>query len=201
MAYRISKISVGLMVAFFATTTFAQEQMSKMPREVNITTDSAYGWLPSEAQDSQVLAAVKLYYATIDGGNYRGAYTMMAPTNQQLIPYEDYAANAMDFHAQSGSVIERRVLKVTWTKDPANAPFPGIYAAIDIAARFDNIDRYCGYIVLYQKNDADDFKVMREESNLIDNVTAKNIEQTKSRAFLNQTWAELSANCPNYPVN
>lgn len=195
----LSKFTAGLIVAVFATSVQAQAQTQILPREVNITSDSAPGWLPSEAEDSKVLAAAKLYYSTVDSGDYRRAYEMMAPINQQSIPYKQFVTNGQDFQTKSGKVIERRILKVTWTKDPANAPFPGIYAAIDIAGRFANIDRYCGYIVLYQKTEGDEFKLMREESNLIDNATAQNIEQTKSRAFLDQTWATLAANCPNYP--
>jgi hypothetical protein len=59
-------------------------------------------------------------------------------------------------------------MKVMWTRDPPSGPFPGIYAAIDIASHYANVDRHCGYVVLYQKTVSDGFEIMRQESNFID---------------------------------
>jgi hypothetical protein len=59
-------------------------------------------------------------------------------------------------------------------------------AAVDIATRFSTVDRYCGYVILYQKPSGGDFEVMREEINYIDNATAAKIEQEQSRAALDR---------------
>jgi hypothetical protein len=89
-------------------------------------------------------------------------------------------------------------LKVTWTKDPAQAPLPGIYAAIDLAGQFANVDRDCGYIVLYQQPAGGDFAIMRRENNYLDNATARNIEEKQSKAEVEKIWGRLSRYCPNY---
>jgi hypothetical protein len=94
--------------------------------------------------------------------------------------------------------MQRTILKVTWTKDPAAAPFPGVYAAIDIATHFVNVDRHCGYVVLCQRPSGGDFEVMRQESNFIDNTTAEKVERQQSRVALDKSWAALAGNCPNY---
>ncbi|HEX5412364.1 MAG TPA: hypothetical protein VFZ27_10950 [Terriglobia bacterium] len=95
-------------------------------------------------------------------------------------------------------MITRKILKVTWTKDPQQAPFPGVYAAVDISARYQKADRFCGYLVLYQHRSGGDFEVMREEQNFIDNTTAEKMEEQQSRIALDQAWAALAVNCPNY---
>jgi hypothetical protein len=100
--------------------------------------------------------------------------------------------------ARSGQLKQRSILKITWTKDPAAAPAPGVYAAIEVASRYNGVDRHCGYVVLYQKSDGDNFQVMRQESNFIENAMAQKIEQEKSRAELDKLGASLAANCPNY---
>ncbi|MDI7776125.1 DUF4019 domain-containing protein [Asticcacaulis sp. EMRT-3] len=179
----------------------ASATLNKPWREVNITTDSAKGWLPSEAEFKSVTFAVQRYFAAIDNGEYKQAYDMMAPIDQQNQTYDEFAKNNRNFLEQAGSTKQRTVLKITWTKDPADAPFPGIYVAVDIAGKFANIDRECGYLVFYQKSENDDFKLMREESNFISNADAKDIERTKSRATLDQLWTSLSTNCPNYSAN
>jgi hypothetical protein len=74
-----------------------------------------------------------------------------------------------------------------------------VYAAVDIATRFANVDRHCGFVVLYQKSPGQDFEIMRQESNFIDNATAQNVERQQSRAALDHMWAGLAKNCPNYP--
>jgi hypothetical protein len=96
-------------------------------------------------------------------------------------------------------LVRRDILKVTWTKDPAAAPFRGVYAAIDIASQFVRIDRHCGFVVLYQKPSGGDFEILRQERNFIDNATAAKIEQEQSRGALDHIWAALAVNCPNYP--
>ena len=84
--------------------------------------------------------------------------------------------------------MQRNILRITWTKDPAAAPFPGVYVAVDIAAHFGNVDRHCGYVVLYQRPSGGEFEIMREESNFIDNATAEAIERQQSRAVLDRSW-------------
>jgi Protein of unknown function (DUF4019) len=181
-----------------AANVFAQTVSPKILSEINVTSDSAPGWRPSEKQRQDVIKAAGDYLAGRDEGRYEGAYASMTDVNKRTMPFDRFVQESKTFHAQSGPLTQRTFLKVTWTKDPASAPIPGIYAAIDVASHYQNVDRHCGYVVLYQKNDGDKFGVMREESNFIDNAMARNIEQQKSRAELDRMWAKLAANCPNY---
>jgi hypothetical protein len=176
----------------------AQLAPSNAPATINITSDSAPGWLPSERQRQDVIKSVGNYLSALDEGRYDGAYAMMAEGNKRAVPFQQFVDGSQAFHARSGALKQRSILKVTWTKDPAAAPQPGIYAAIDVASRYESVDRHCGYVVLYQKNDGDNFQVMRREANFIDNAMAQKIEQEKSRAELDRLWARLAANCPNH---
>ena len=64
-------------------------------------------------------------------------------------------------------------------------------------SRFANVDRHCGYLVLYQPPSGGGFQVMREESNYMDNATAAGLA-AQSPVAAEQAWVKLSANCPNY---
>jgi hypothetical protein len=195
----------AMMLSGFASAGGAQQPSAptndgsaKVAREVNITSDSAPGWIPSETLEQQVVLTTKDYFSALDSGQYQRAYEMMVPITRQSLPYPQFMERSRRFHDLAGPVQRRSTLKITWTKDPARAPFPGVYAAVDVAGKFANVDRECGYIVFYQKPSGGNFQLMRVESNFIDNAQAENIERTKSRAVLDELWATLSANCPNY---
>lgn len=198
-----ARVSCAVLIAVAAgiagvATAAAQTTSPKIFTEINITADSAPGWVPSEKQRQDVVETAGDFLSKLDQGWYDGAYAMMSDINKRSAPFEQFSRHYQTFRVQSGPLTQRTFLKVTWTKDPASAPAPGIYAAIDVASRYQNVDRHCGFVVLYQKNDADKFEVMRQESNFVDNAMAQKIEQQKSRAELDKLWARLAMNCPNY---
>jgi len=187
------RLAIIASVALFALGASAQPE--KHLREVNVTADSAPGWLPSVAQSQLAEKAALAYLAAEDAGKASDAYGFFADLNKQNTPFAEYEKNVKHSMEQLGPVLERRIVRVTWTKDSPQAPVPGIFAAIDFASRFTKADRHCGYIVLYQAREGDEFKVMREEANFIDNETAARVAPGE----VDRIWAQLSANCPNYP--
>jgi len=170
------------------------------PEEINITSDSAPGWLPSADQRAQIPQAARNFLATLDGGQYVKAYDLMTERQKKSIPLDEFAKQLTEFNAEAGPVKERRIVKVTWTKDPANAPAPGIYAAVDLVSRFANVDRHCGFIVLYQRDARAPFLVARQEDNYMTNAQARQIELKQSRQAVDDVWSQLARNCPNYEV-
>ncbi|HEY5338461.1 MAG TPA: DUF4019 domain-containing protein [Rhizomicrobium sp.] len=190
----------ALFVLSASTTVHGQDtsKPAQPMRVINLTSDSAPGWRPSVEQSTLVEKTARDYFAAKDADRTEDAYRYLAKIDAKDQPFDQYAADLKKFNAQSGPVIERRLIKVTWTKDPQQAPMPGVYAAIDMASRFANIDRHCGYVVLYQEPAGGGFSVMREESNFIDNSSAAGIERVHGAASLDQMWAQLSSNCPNY---
>jgi Protein of unknown function (DUF4019) len=186
-------LSIAAAMFFSASSVQSDETAAKpAPRVINITSDSAPGWLPSVAQSDTAEQTARDYLAAEDAGRAEDAYGYFADLNKQHTPLADYKTNMEKMNAELGPVIERRIVKVTWTKDSPQAPIPGVYAAIDLISRFANADRHCGYLILYQAPVGDDFKVMREEANFMDNKTA-------NASGAEEAWAKLSVNCPNYP--
>jgi len=185
-------LSIAAAMFFSASSAQSDETAAKpAPRVINITTDSAPGWLPSVAQGDMAEQTARDYLAAEDAGRAEDAYGYFADLNKQNTSLADYKTNIEKMNAEIGPVIERRIVKVTWTKDSPQAPIPGVYAAIDLVSRFANADRYCGFLILYQASAGGDFKVMREEANFMNN-------QTASASGADEAWAKLSTNCPNY---
>jgi hypothetical protein len=171
------------------------------PPQINVTTDSAPGWLPTVDQIEQVRRTTRDFLAAKEAGRAMDAYALLAEGDKKDQPFEVFADGIARFNRKAGPAKETRIVKVTWTKDPAQAPAPGIYAALDITSRYENIDRYCGYIVLYQAPTGGGFRVTREEANFLDNATARTIEKQHSRADVDKAWSQLIAHCPNYPAD
>lgn len=198
-----SHFKVAMLVSLTASASPVAAQAPARPiapREVNITTDSAQGWLPSEQLERDVKKAFDRYYAAVDGGNFRDAYEMLTDGHKAMLTFKQFEQQSKRFHTQAGSLLRREVLKITWTKNPANAPYAGVYAAIDEAATFRGVDRQCGYVFIYQARTDGDLKVMRVENNFIDNASATEISRTQSASELNRMWAALSGNCPNFAL-
>jgi hypothetical protein len=172
----------------------------RVPREVSVTKDSAPGWVPSAELEDSARRAASAYLDALDQGHFLDAYALRADNNRQD-SFDNFSDRVKTFNALSGAVIERRLTKITWTKNPANAPAPGIYAAIDLVSSFKNIDRDCGYVVLYQPPAGGDFRVIREENAYLDNATAQQIFSSQSSVGVDKAWASLSSRCPNYPRN
>jgi uncharacterized protein DUF4019 len=167
------------------------------PEQINVTSDSAPGWVPSTDQRAQVPQIIQDFLAALDGGQYQKAYGLMTESQKALESFDRFSNRIREFNAEAGAAKERRILKITWTKDPANAPAPGVYAAVDLASRFENIDRHCGYIVLHQRDAGLPFLVARQEDNYITNEHARQIAMKQSAQAVDEIWGRLSRNCPN----
>ena len=188
----IRRYAIPLVALLILLPTAALAQAK--PREVNITPDSAPGWLPSEGLERQALDAMRAYFAAWESGKADQAYALMTPINREALAYPDFQKMTANFSSEAGTLVERRVLKVTWTKDPPDAPSPGIYVAIDESARYTGIARQCGYIVLFQAPVGGPFQVMRVENSFISDASAAKMAPGEADA----QWKKLSAVCPNY---
>ena len=186
-----------LVLAALAATPLAAYAQN-LPRVINLSSESTPGWTPSVALEREVLRTHAAYFAAIESGDFATAYAMIAPINRQTSA-EVFAQQGQERRAADGALIDRTIVKLTWTKDPPNAPFPGIYAAIDVTSRHANIDRECGYLMWYQKPEGGPFMMMRIETTRMDNATAAQIEKDHDRAEVDRVWAAASSYCPNYP--
>lgn len=165
---------------------------------VNVTLDSMPGWLPSEDLERQARQTAIDFIADMDSGRYAEAYAFLADLHRRDQPFSAFSERLRQFNALAGAVIERRIVTVTWTKNPAHAPLSGVYVALDLVSRFANIDRHCGFLVLYQAASGGPFQVMREENNFLDNAAAARVAKQSSSAMVDTTWSRLSAHCPGY---
>ena len=166
--------------------------------EINVTSDSSSGWIPTADEQRRAIDAVRHYLDAIERRSYAEAYGLYDAGLKLEVTLAQFTQDEKEFDDKAGPVQFWRVLKITWTKDPAQAPSPGIYVAVDLAKQFANVDRDCGYIVLYQANLGGNFTIVHLEDNYLDNASAREIEKKHSKTEVTKAWAALSRNCPNY---
>jgi hypothetical protein len=165
---------------------------------INVTSDSSAGWTPEVGQRQLAIQVVQTFLNALDSGRDVEAYDMQTEAMKHYQTAAQFSHDAQKFRTTAGPAKAWRILKVTWTKDPAQAPFPGVYAAVDITGEFANVDRNCGYIVLYQASANDAFSIMRRENNYMENATAQKIAKEQSADAVERIWGHLSQHCPNY---
>ena len=191
-------LAIALSLAASSAQALDQTAPPITARVVNVTNDSAPGWIPSEALESEADRVVQNYFKLFDKGDDRALWNLASPGLQSLTTNAKYRSDNKRVRANLGRLKRVVVLQVTWTKDPAAAPAPGNYVAIDVAGQFSKTKRHCGYLVLYKAAPADPFRLARIENNYITDASAKKIAVGKSSAEVTRLWSELSANCPNY---
>ena len=134
-----------------------------------------------------------------DHGRSAEVYSMFADSLKQQQTQAAFKDAMGQFNSMAGPVKERRIVRITWTKDPAQAPAPGVYAAADLVSKFNGVDLDCGYLVLYQPPAGGPFVILREEEAYLDNGAVRRIRQAKSQAAVDALWKQTSDVCPNYP--
>lgn len=120
---------------------------------------------PSRADQQAVLAASYTYFAAKDRGRYAEAHAALSDRMKSRFPLSEWTRSAGDFNAKAGPVRGRRVVEITWYKDPEGAPEPGLYVAADFSADFEQVEFVCGYLMWQVLRDGS-FRLVREEQNM-----------------------------------
>jgi hypothetical protein len=153
----------------------ACDQLVEEFKALNQKTAQAVQQQKASGDSAEIERLTYRYFSAKDNGSYREAFEMMRP---DVAPLESWVEATMKFNVQAGKVLQRRIRKVTWYKDPPNAQLPGVYAAADYVSHFEHIDTHCGYVVWHREDDGT-FRVMREEQNFIDKKTQAGLDERK----------------------
>ncbi|QUL38509.1 DUF4019 domain-containing protein [Erythrobacter sp. JK5] len=192
---RAAAIALAAAWAFAVPVSLAAQEA---PREVNITSGSTPGWIPSEELEAEAVATFDRYFRLLSDGDYPSAHAMLSEGLQSMLPLEEFSEQERSNGRSWGSEKSRTVSKITWTKDAPGIPEPGIYVALDMTATFANVDRHCGYTILHRAPDADEFVIARTENTVLDNRAAASIAEANSPLQMELVWRIVARNCPNY---
>ena len=81
-----------------------------------------------------VLAGSYAWLAAKDGGRYEEAWALLSDRMKGASPLVQWRAAAERFNDRAGPVRGRQVTRISFYRDPPDAPEPGLYAAADFSA-------------------------------------------------------------------
>jgi Protein of unknown function (DUF4019) len=191
-------IATALFLAAPALLSGAQSAPTSARHVINVTTDSEAGWLPSEELEAEAHSTLQNYFHALDKGDHRTLWDLESVGLKGLTTFAEFQTGNQKVRKDFGRLTRLDVLQVTWTKDPADAPTPGIYVAIDISGQFTKTKRQCGYVVLFKSRPNDPFRLARIENNYLTDAMARQIAKEKAPAEVDRLWSVLSGHCPNY---
>jgi Protein of unknown function (DUF4019) len=190
--------AAALFLAAPVVLSGTQSAPTNAPRVINVTTDSEKGWLPTEELEAEAHSTLHRYFHALDKGDDQTLWELASDGLKGQTTFAEFQTGNLKTRKDFGRLKKLAVLQVTWTKDPANAPAPGIYVAIDIAGQFTKTKRQCGYVVLFKSRPNDPYRLARIENNYMTDAMAQKIAKQKSPAEVDRLWSTLSAHCPNY---
>lgn len=120
-------------------------------------------WAPSETDKREALAFTTRWLALKDEGKGEQAYALFSPLFREKVAFADWNARLGKFRGMAGPVRERRIVRVTWFKDPPQADVPGVYAALEVHGGFERIPEHLEKVILYRAPGAASFSVLRNE--------------------------------------
>jgi hypothetical protein len=127
---------------------------------------TSYDWAPAEVDSQLVAARTRQYLAQKDKSDLAQAYSQFSDGMKAGAHFDSWSKTVESFNSKAGPVKARKILKVSWVKDPPGVD-PGFYAAVDYAGRFQNINYECGYVAWY-RDSSGRLTIVREEEGYID---------------------------------
>jgi hypothetical protein len=98
----------------------------------------------------------------VDEGNDIESFRALTLTFQRNLTPASWREAIGTTRARLGSRLQRNLRRVVWYDNPANAPLPGLYAAIEFDSIYENASKHFQYVMLHSQGGAP-FKVMRNE--------------------------------------
>ncbi len=138
-------------------------------------------WSPTDQQKSRATEMISRYFAAIDSQRYREAYDLYSSGFKGMVSFEKFEGMEQSFRLKSGGEPLRNEPRVTWYKDPQNAPALGVYAAFNIKCKFHSINICEEVLILHELPDGA-FTLNRTERKFIEKEIEKKIREPKDKS-------------------
>jgi hypothetical protein len=148
-----------------------KQEVACGPTATTPSVHASYDWVPTDADSQLVAARTREYLAQKDMGELAQAYGQFSDSLKDTSPFDGWSRSMEDMNAKEGRVKARKILKVSWVKDPPGVD-PGFYAAVDYAGEFRKANYECGYVAWY-RDSSGGLSIVREEEGYIDRDTEK----------------------------
>ncbi len=174
MVVRRGAIAAGAVLLGLAPMPFVVA--AAQPQSIEQAGDAAH----DAALERAVVARTAAYFKARDARGYDRAYAMIADSMRAYLTPELFRDSAARFVDEAGRPGGVEVHRLSWYRDPPDAPQPGLYVAADFTAHYANIELMCGYLMWRQGADGG-FELVREEQNFVDRRAAAQMAPERRR--------------------
>jgi len=143
---------------------------------VVVTTDDDRNWVAPEHLVKQAKKTFEKFLDSLIKKKYKNAYGLLHKSMKATVKYKKWKTNEKSFIKQFGLFQSYSNVQITWYKNPVTASEPGIYAAFDYNCQYKKADICTGVIILHL-NESDEFKIIRQENNVIEKGMLKKIQE------------------------
>lgn len=139
-------------------------------------------WSANEKQIANLTSATNSYFKARDLGDGTASYQVLTLRMKSSVTEADWNKSLLEFNAKAGKLDRRETSKPTWYPNSKSPGGDMTFVAVDFHGKFENLALYCGYIV-WVLNPDDSFSLVREETNVVDNVTASRMKSEDLNTF------------------
>lgn len=123
-------------------------------------------WQPSEPEVREIEALTRRFFTAIDSGDAETAHSLWSENQQAETPLAERRRDIEAFRQQAGRTSAPPVTRLTWYVNPAGAPRPGVYVAVDYERSYANLTMNCGYLVWYREGEGR-YRLTRQENMVV----------------------------------
>ena len=139
------------------------ERNENMRRQ--LTQESAGAPAGSNPRDAEVEAFVTNWLDLLEQGEADKSYAFLTDIFKSNLTIDEWRAALAGTKERLGALRNRRLRRIVWYENPADAPMPGTYIAVEFDSAYEKAPRHFRYVVLHTQGD-EPFRVMRDESTI-----------------------------------
>jgi hypothetical protein len=117
----------------------------------------------SHPRQSEAVAFATSWLDLLDAGKAEESFVLLTPIFQANLTVASWRDSVVEANRQLGKLLSRKLKRVVWYENPADAPLPGTYVAVEFDSDYERTDRHFQYVMLHSQR-GEPFRVMRHQS-------------------------------------
>lgn len=127
---------------------------------------------PDEDDAATIHAHTRAYFLAKESADADAAYRLLSTEMASYATPREWEESRASVNAQMGPGAQTNLLRLTWYDNPAGAPTPGRYAAVDYEVTYPSRGFTCGYVMWLRQADGGYLLVREEEGQATPDIVA-----------------------------
>ena len=122
--------------------------------------------VPLHPREAEAVSFATEWLDLLDAGKAEESFNLLTPLFKANLTADEWRNSVIERKAQLGKLLSRKLKRVVWYENPANAPLPGTYVAVEFDSEYERTDKHFQYIMLHSQH-GEPFRVMRHQSTVL----------------------------------